>query len=211
MNALSYLLILISKRVNPLHVEDLANRMVLDVGCGEGDFMAKDPLNRVGVDIDAELVRRCKGRGLDARCMSATKLGFPDDSFDAVHGAELIEHFEPKTAVQFLSEAARVLKPGGIVYLTTPGERYVWNTFSHVRPYPPIAFKKLFGTSTEGFIQDNSIPLKLECYFAFRRVSHNRLITGLMNTLNVAIPPRWPSGYVLILRKNVIVYRERHR
>lgn len=210
MNALTYFRILISKRVNPLHVEYLTDRMVLDVGCGEGDFIAKDPSTHIGVDLDAELVRRCKERGLDAYCMSATQLDFSDETFDAVHGAELIEHFDPQTAVRFLSEATRVLKPGDIVYLTTPGERYVWNTFSHIKPYPPITFKKLFNKSTEGFIQEKYLPLELEHYFAFSRVSRNRLITGLINTLNVAIPPRWPSGYVLILRKNTMFSREKN-
>lgn len=197
-----YLSYLIKYRVNPLHYFYFSNKKVLDVGCGEGDFIAKDIVNRVGVDIDFDLVARCRSRGLDAKCQSATELHFSNDTFDAVHCAELIEHLDPQAAVRFLAEAARVIKPGGILYLTTPGERFVWNTFSHIKPYPPVAFEKLLGKSTEGFIQSKSIPLQLESYFAFNGSYRNRVLTGLKRALDIAIPPRCPSGYVIILRKN---------
>lgn len=196
-----YLHYLIKYRCNPLHLVFFNGRKVLDVGCGEGEFLAKDQAHRVGVDIDCALVRRCKALGLDAHCMSATELGFSDEAFDAVHCAELIEHLDPQTAVQFLAEAARVLKPGGIVYLTTPGEHYVWNTFSHVKPYPPIAFEKLLCKNTEGFIRDKSLPLRLERFFSFGAGSRSRVVTGLKRALNIAFPSSSPSGYVIILRK----------
>lgn len=206
-----YLHYLARFRANPLHIAYLSGRKTLDVGCGEGEFLKKDPSNRVGADIDENLVRRCIGMGLVAHCMSATDLGFPDQCFDAVHAAELIEHLDPSAAVRFLAESARVLKPGGIVYLTTPGERYVWNTFSHIKPYPPIAFKKLLGSSTEGFIQDHALSLKLERYYAFGAPSRLRFVTGLKRAVNIAFPSRRPTGYVIILRKPLGVSGEDSR
>ncbi len=203
-----YLRYLIRFRANPLHVEYLNGRKTLDVGCGEGDFLKKDASNRVGADIDENLVRRCIEKGLVAHCMSATDLGFPDQCFDAVHAAELIEHLDPPAAVRFLAESARVLKPGGIVYITTPGERYVWNTFSHIKPYPPIAFEKLLGNSTEGFIKEQALQLGLERYFAFGVPSRFRFVTGIKRAFNVAFPCRQPSGYVIILRKPLSVFVE---
>lgn len=200
-----YLRCLIKFRSNPLHIAYLDGKKTLDVGCGEGEFLKKDPVNRVGVDIDADLVRECEGKGLVAHCMSATELTFPDQTFDAVHGAELIEHLDPQNAVRFLAESARVLKPGGIVYLTTPGERYVWNTFSHLKPYPPIAFEKLLGKSTEGFIKDQSLPLRLERAYAFGPASRFKVLTGLKRAFNIAFSSRIPTGYVIILRKSPAV------
>lgn len=201
MTPFRYLWYLFEYRCNPLHVLYLHNRKVLDVGCGTGEFLAKEKINRVGVDIDGELVRCCRARGLDAHCMNATELQFPDESFDAVHSAELIEHLEPKVAAQFLSEAARVINPQGLVYLTTPGEHSIWNTFSHVRPYPPIAFKKLLGKNTEGFITNKVLPLTLDRYYTFGAGHRSKTITGLKRAINIAFPPTMPSGYVIILRK----------
>lgn len=195
-----YVRLMVKHRRNPLHVAYLEGHKVLDVGCGEGHFLRKDRANRVGVDIDGSLVERCAQAGLDARVMSATELSFPEATFDAVHAAELIEHLEPAAAVKFLQGAAHVLRPGGLIYLTTPGLNNVWNTFSHVRPYPPIAFKKLLEKSTEGFINDSGLPLRLECSYAFSSTA-SRLAAGIKKSLNMVFPPAQPSGYVIILRK----------
>lgn len=201
MTPLMYFRYLVESRSNPLHIEYLNGKKTLDVGCGEGAFLAKDPVNRIGIDIDADLVRKCADRGFVAHCMSATELVFADQFFDAVHSAELIEHLDPQQAVRFLAESARVLKPGGLIYITTPGERYVWNTFSHLKPYPPIAFEKLLGKSTEGFVRDQSLPLRLERAYAFGTASRIKVLTGLKRTFNIAFPCRNPTGYVIVLRK----------
>jgi|GEM_PF-974132 len=197
-----YLLSLIKNRKNPLHTSYLDGKRVLDVGCGSGDFVSKDPQNRIGVDLDPELVRHCKQvRNLDVREMSALDLRFPEHSFEAVHAAELIEHFPPSEAVQFLSQAAKILKPGGILYLTTPGESSIWNTFSHIKAYPPIAFQKLLSSQTEGFVRAGALPLVMECHYAFTSSSRSMIWTGLKRTLNLIFHPGNPTGYVIILKK----------
>ena len=201
MNSIKYLKYLILTRSNPLHTFYLSKPKVLDVGCGEGEFLAKMPKCRIGVDIDARLVRKCVERGFVAHHMSALKLDFQDNTFDAVHAAELIEHFNPEMAVAFLAEASRVLKPGCVLYLTTPGERSVWNTFSHVKPYPPIAIRKLLDKTTEGFVHESDLPLILESSFSFSNSFRSLILTGLKRAFDIAFPPRFPSGYVIILRK----------
>ena len=47
-------------------------------------------------------------------------LPFPDNSLDIIFGEEVIEHIEYFQAVRFFAEARRVLKPGGVLKLTTP-------------------------------------------------------------------------------------------
>ena len=49
------------------------------------------------------------------------RLPFPGNSFDAIYGEEVIEHIDFEQGKRFLSEARRILKPGGAIRLTTPG------------------------------------------------------------------------------------------
>jgi predicted SAM-dependent methyltransferase len=60
----------------------------------------------------------------------ATALPFGDGSVDAVHSAHMIEHLPRWKGHQFLVECHRILRPGGIVRLSTPNlgtlvERYL--------------------------------------------------------------------------------------
>lgn len=47
-------------------------------------------------------------------------LPLDDQTFDALYGEEIIEHVDKDYAEAFLYEAFRVLKPGGILRMTTP-------------------------------------------------------------------------------------------
>lgn len=47
-------------------------------------------------------------------------LPFPDHHFDVVYHSQFIEHLTEESAVAFLRECQRILKPGGIMRLVTP-------------------------------------------------------------------------------------------
>ena len=47
-------------------------------------------------------------------------LPFPDASLDAIFGEEVIEHVPREAALAFMAEARRVLRPDGVLRLTTP-------------------------------------------------------------------------------------------
>lgn len=75
--------------------------------------------------------------------------GFPleDRRFDVVTAFEVIEHMVSSPRA-LLRESARVLKPGGILYLTTPNVcawAKVRRMFSHVHPYDAGAYSMDFG------------------------------------------------------------------
>lgn len=75
--------------------------------------------------------------------------GFPfeDRTFDVVTAFEVIEHVV-STPRALLRESARVLKPGGILYLTTPNVcawAKVRRMFSQVHPYDASAYSSDFG------------------------------------------------------------------
>ncbi|MFC6589799.1 glycosyltransferase [Sulfitobacter pacificus] len=62
---------------------------------------------------------------------------YPDNSFDLVTGMEILEHLALDPYF-FYTEAARVLKPGGHILITTPNvvsHRGVWKSLNAVAPY----------------------------------------------------------------------------
>jgi SAM-dependent methyltransferase len=176
----------------------LGNRHVLDAGCGEGVMLARYN-NWHGIDIDQELIRKCQNQGFKADVMSVLEIKFPDSSFDGVHAAQLIEHFPPTQALQFLHETSRILKPGGFLLLTTPGIKRVWNTFSHIRPYPPISLYKLLNVSTESYLGKTRLPLQLFCSHATR--SGKGFLGKLAAMLDPVLPASDPDGWIIVCKK----------
>jgi SAM-dependent methyltransferase len=103
---------------------------LLDCGCGPGTITAGlaeavTPGSVVGVDLEPSQIaiagKTARDRGLNNtrfETASAYKLPFPDRSFDAVFSHALFEHLgEPMAA---LEEIRRVLRPGGLVALSSP-------------------------------------------------------------------------------------------
>lgn len=99
---------------------------LLDVGCGPGAYtlrMAADYDSVVGMDVDRTRVEAFArgippGRQIAAMVGDAEHMPYPDESFDAVTAIEVLEHISNLPAC--LREVHRVLKPGGIFFLTTP-------------------------------------------------------------------------------------------
>lgn len=110
---------------------DLAGRRVLEIACGRGGlacYLASGrhrPAKLLAADFSTTAV--AKGRshademGLERVRWSVSDLqacGIRSAAFDTVISCESIEHLErPRAACE---EFARVLKPGGRLYLTTP-------------------------------------------------------------------------------------------
>ena len=106
--------------------QDLRDLKVLDVGCGMGVqamIWAKDGHRVTGMDIDLTLLevgRKCaEEEQLDIHWVQAnvTELPFSDNSFDLCLSIELLEHVAEWEAS--LHQISQVLRPGGILLLTT--------------------------------------------------------------------------------------------
>jgi ubiquinone/menaquinone biosynthesis C-methylase UbiE len=103
-------------------------RDVLDVGCGEGGLvrrLASDGARAVGVDPLPVAVERARlaGAGVPGASYvagTAEDLPFPEESFDAVIFFNSLHHVPVASMDAALSEAARVLRGGGSLYVQEP-------------------------------------------------------------------------------------------
>jgi 2-polyprenyl-3-methyl-5-hydroxy-6-metoxy-1,4-benzoquinol methylase len=94
---------------------------VIDIGCATGALLVclRDRGWRVtGVEISPCSEYARKERRLDVRNIPLEENKFPQTHFDVVLASHLIEHLNDPAS--FLTEANRVLKEGGRVFITTP-------------------------------------------------------------------------------------------
>jgi SAM-dependent methyltransferase len=95
---------------------------VLDVGCGTGDFLllARERGWRpTGIDLSERAAAAARARGFDARTEWA---GLPSSEFDAVTMWNVVEFVH--RPLEMLRDVYRVLRPGGLVFVRTPNERF---------------------------------------------------------------------------------------
>ncbi|HEX9395520.1 MAG TPA: class I SAM-dependent methyltransferase [Burkholderiales bacterium] len=116
-------------------------RRHLDIGAGRGGLIerldARFPLQSQACDFHVE---QFKGNvPIKKIDIDKSPLPYADSEFDVVTCSEVIEHLENFRAL--LREAHRVLKPGGLLVLTTPN---VLNAYSRLR-YVASGFANLFG------------------------------------------------------------------
>ena len=94
----------------------------LDVGCGDGRLTAElEAAEMTCADVSEVALERARRRLPDARFVQLepdAPLPFADGDFELVLIAETLEHV--RDVQLLLSEARRVLRPGGTLALTTP-------------------------------------------------------------------------------------------
>lgn len=120
----------------------------LDIGCGRGEWLElliEQGFQAQGVDLDDGMLQACRDRGLPAvqgDALSALQ-ALPAESQTLISGFHIVEHIPFSVLQELVSEALRVLKPGGLLILETPNaENLVVGTNSfyldptHERPLP---------------------------------------------------------------------------
>ena len=105
----------------------VGGRDVVDVGCGGGAIvrsLAARGARVTGVEISesqlAAAVRDDNGSGARYVVGVAQRLPIPDESIDVVLFMRSLHHVPPDDMLEALRGAARVLRPGGAVYIAEP-------------------------------------------------------------------------------------------
>ena len=122
---------------------------LLDVGCGTA-WLAEHYPDYTGIDSSAEAIASARSSGRNVIEASVEdELPFEGESFDAVVLKDLLEHVQDPVGV--VREAHRVVKPGGRVFASAPdAQRWVWDDYTHRRPFTRKSFRTLFADN--GFV-----------------------------------------------------------
>jgi len=91
-------------------VSEYCQGKVLDIGCGENDFIRRCCQSGVGVDV-------YPWTGLDVLC-DTTQLPFENGLFDTVTMIATLNHIPANCRIQVLHEASRVLNAEGVILIT---------------------------------------------------------------------------------------------
>ncbi|MDP3792291.1 MAG: methyltransferase domain-containing protein [bacterium] len=113
---------------------------ILNMGCGTGGTV--NMLSRFGqvvnVDTSDDALKFSKNRGISNLVkVENIDLPFQDSIFDIVVGLDVIEHIKDDEAA--LREWFRVLRRGGVIFLTAPAYQWLWSehdeSLHHYRRY----------------------------------------------------------------------------
>jgi SAM-dependent methyltransferase len=153
---------------------------LLDFGCGWGNYLAaarEVGFDAVGIEVDRAKVNFALQHGLNAVQADLLDRTLPEGSFDAAIAQQVFEHlYDP---VPHLEELRRILKPGGVLFLSVPnygglaaklkGAR--WDMLS------PVGHVRYFTRRTLAkFLVDHGFALERKRYL--RRFEH-----GFLNNL----------------------------
>ncbi|MFC1813513.1 class I SAM-dependent methyltransferase [Thermodesulfobacteriota bacterium] len=99
---------------------------VLDVGCATGQFLEvarEKGWQAVGIDVSEWVCNYLMNKGFTGihNC-TLEEANFPNEMFDAVHMNHVLEHIP--LPGKFITEAFRILKPGGLIMIEVPNEIY---------------------------------------------------------------------------------------
>ena len=107
---------------------DVSQKVIVDIGCGPGNIFAnfsKKPKVLIGIDVAAMSLELAAAHGYIPVLADATKLPFISGFADIVTLNAALHHCEDMKTV--LSEAARLVKPGGLLITDHDPQLSAWD------------------------------------------------------------------------------------
>ena len=122
-----------SRDMQELFIKKLKGKRILDVGCGPGSdakYFSDRGFEVTGIDLTKNFIKMASKNAPKASfiVMDMRKLDFADKSFDGIWANVSFLHLPKSEGKGVLLEFARVLKQGGLLYLsvkTGEGEKFV--------------------------------------------------------------------------------------
>jgi len=115
------------------HLNLKAGDRILDWGCGPGRIIRHMPevfgseMDFFGTDINPRSIQWCKenlpGIHFNRNGLEA-ELPYPDDHFGFIWGISIFTHLSEKLHDEWMTELRRILRPGGVLFLTTHGNNF---------------------------------------------------------------------------------------
>ena len=99
-----------------------------DIGSGPGvvgSYLTKNGVSCIGVEPSKSGVFVAAERGLPSVLSDLVSLRLPDDCIGQIGLFDVYEHIEYRD--EFLAEIFRVLKPGGLIFITVPALNLLWS------------------------------------------------------------------------------------
>ena len=163
---------------------------VLEIGSGRGellDLLSELGIHATGVDLDASMVDRAKGRGLVVEHADGVDYlsKQADASLGSIFSAQVIEHLSYESLLRLFDEGLRCLRDGGLLIAET------------VNPHSVSAFKTFWTDLT------HRVPIFPEVAVALCRESgFSEAVVTFPNGTGKLEQDRWHEGeYAVIARK----------
>jgi len=122
---------------------------LLEAGCGRGEFLRQFKnlgLDVCGIDRSPEAQTFLPDIPVHTSDIEKDGIPFPDAHFDVVYSKSLLEHF--KKPERYIKEAARVLKPGGILLTLVPDWescfKIYYDDYTHRTPFSLASLEAIY-------------------------------------------------------------------
>ncbi|WP_395051088.1 class I SAM-dependent methyltransferase [Flavobacterium sp.] len=150
--------------------EYIKDKVVLDIACVEGygsNLMIKKASYIYSVDIDEETMQVAKHKykksNLEFLTGSTSSIPLANNSIDVVVSFETIEHHDEHD--EMVKEIKRVLKPNGLLIISTPDKLYASDSNEH---HNEFHIKELYKHEFKDLISKNfdNVQLISQTYFS---------------------------------------------
>ena len=159
-----------------------AGKVVLDIPCGVGwGTSLLSASRRIGMDISVDAIAYARAHypGMEFLKGDMANIPLADGSVEVVVCLEGFEHVDKETGQRFLSEAARVVKPDGLLVMTVPiipaGGTHSGNRY-HLHEPSLSELKELVGAHFSTALMDSvETPDNPVVYFVGRSKRRSRM------------------------------------
>jgi SAM-dependent methyltransferase len=154
--------------------------VALDLGCGSGrnlQLLAPYADRVFGLDRSLTALNLASSLGAPTTCADGQAVPLVNSSVDLVSALDVLEHIDEDQRA--LEEMHRVLRPGGLLFLTVPAYRFLWSehdeALMHRRRY--VASELHMKLTRAGF---RVLKRTYAVFFMFFPIFFYRLFRGLV-------------------------------